>query len=60
MASYMVLHAAKNPKLAQVGANLAKSSILVPKVISRSIEVNVEIPRPLEGPPSIELCCVFL
>ncbi|KAI6695501.1 hypothetical protein NL676_023211 [Syzygium grande] len=40
MASYMVLHAAKNPKMAQVGANLAKSSILVPKVISRSIETE--------------------
>ncbi|KAK3415899.1 hypothetical protein EUGRSUZ_H01376 [Eucalyptus grandis] len=40
MASYGVIHAAKNPKLAHAGANLAKSSILVPKVISRSIETE--------------------
>ncbi|XP_030529628.1 uncharacterized protein At4g13230 [Rhodamnia argentea] len=40
MASYVVLQAGKNPKLAHAGANLAKSSILVPKVISRSIETE--------------------
>ncbi|KAI3439379.1 uncharacterized protein J3R85_004796, partial [Psidium guajava] len=40
MASYVVLQAGKNPKLAHTGANLAKSSILVPKVISRSIETE--------------------
>ncbi|KAF8015412.1 hypothetical protein BT93_H1038 [Corymbia citriodora subsp. variegata] len=40
MASYVFLHAAKNPKLAYAGANLARSSILVPKVISRSIETE--------------------